>query len=161
MSTAPSLPWLKLLWSIQTRVEYCTLIASSPQLRKLTFRMITLLTLATLSPPPVMVALLPTPMIVLLAATFCMPLIEIVPDTRITREPLACMLLISADDVVTVTGEALPPPLVPPPCVAQPCKLNVAADASGIATRAPAAASASAAAPIAGPRQRRERGRSV
>ena len=40
---------------------------------------------------------------------------EIIPLTRITREPLACMLLSRAEDVVTVTGAALPPPVAHEP----------------------------------------------
>jgi hypothetical protein len=49
----------------------------------------------------------------------------IVPETRITRQPLACILLIRSAAVLTVTAVALPPPVVPPPWVAQPCRANV------------------------------------
>lgn len=57
MSTAPSYPLLKLLWSIQMLVaDSCTLIASSFQLRKVRLRMITLRSPLTLNPQPAMVA---------------------------------------------------------------------------------------------------------
>ncbi|GAB3965785.1 hypothetical protein GCM10027615_11530 [Plantactinospora veratri] len=69
-----------------------------------------------------------------MAATFCMPLIDRLPETRITRAPLACISLTNWLPLVTVTGEALPPPVVPPHWVAQPCMLNEAADALGVAT---------------------------
>src|SRR3712207_4495537 len=129
MSTAPSLPLENWLWSIQTRVEYCTLMASSDQSRKLMFRTITVAALAMFSPPPVIAAPEPTPIRVLFEATFCMPEIEIVPDTRMTAGLDDCMAEISADELVTVTGDALPPPVVPPPCVAHPARSNGAAEA--------------------------------
>ena len=47
-------------------------------------RMMTLETPLRFSPPPVMVAPEPTPMMVLLEATLFMPLSEIVPETRMT-----------------------------------------------------------------------------
>src|SRR5262245_29822205 len=93
------------------------------------------------SPPPVIAAPEPTPMIVLLAVTFCIPEIAIDPETRITAGLDDCMAEISADELVTVTGGALPPPVVPPPCVAQPTRSNGAADAAGVASTDPAASS--------------------
>ena len=66
-------------------------------------------------PCPVIVADEPTPSMVLFEATFVMLDSEIVPDTRITAAPDAFAAATNADAVVTVTGDALPPPVVPPP----------------------------------------------
>jgi hypothetical protein len=44
-----------------------------------------------------------------------MPLTVIMPLTRTTAGELDWMALISADEVDTVTGDALPPPVVPAP----------------------------------------------
>jgi hypothetical protein len=103
----------------------------------------TLLTPLTLSPPPVIPEPDPTPMIVLLAATRCMPLIAIMPLTRTTAGELDCIALISVADVVTVTGEALPPPVVPVP---KPVGLPTA-DAWPAAATVSAAAAATTLAP--------------
>ncbi|WP_327699172.1 hypothetical protein [Streptomyces sp. NBC_00459] len=46
----------------------------------------------------------------------------IVPETRITDALPDEIALLSADALLTVTVEALPPPVVPPPCVAQPTR---------------------------------------
>ncbi|MFC7649452.1 hypothetical protein ACFQX6_60485 [Streptosporangium lutulentum] len=51
-----------------------------------------------------------------------MPEQEIVPDTRITAAPLAESALVSAEALLTVVDEALPPPVVPPPWVAHPTR---------------------------------------
>ncbi|MFC6087617.1 hypothetical protein, partial [Sphaerisporangium aureirubrum] len=59
-------------------------------------------------------------MTLLLDATRSMPEQLIVPDTRITPLPDAVSALVSAEELVTVVAEALPPPVVPPPCVAHP-----------------------------------------
>jgi hypothetical protein len=142
---APSAPLkLKSLWSIQTLVDPSwRLIASSDQFLKFRFWMITLVTPSTSSPPPVMPEPDPTPMIVLSDATSCIPLIVTMPWTRITRGPLACMLLINAEPVVTVTGLALPPPVVPAP---YPVGVPTA-DAWPVTTTVNAAAADSATAP--------------
>src|SRR2546430_14778699 len=116
MSTRPSCALDSVLWAIQIRVEpCCTSIASSDEPRKLRFWMITLVTPDMSSPPPVMPEPEPTPMTVLLEATCCMPLTETMPLTRTTAGELDWMALIHADEVVTVTGVALPPPVVPAP----------------------------------------------
>ncbi|GAB2775450.1 hypothetical protein GCM10027199_58200 [Amycolatopsis magusensis] len=104
--------------------------------------MITLVALSTSSPPPVMVAPEPTPISVLFDFTSCMPLIEMVPLTRITAGLLDCIALISADELVTVTGEALPPPVVPaanpvgvPAAAAGPAEATVSAAAAATVSR--------------------------
>src|SRR4026209_366047 len=86
MSTAPSLPLLRLLWSIQTRVEYCTLIASSFQSRNVRLRMMTFAASLTLTPQPTIVAP-ELPRTDLLEATRSMPEQEMVPETRMVAAP--------------------------------------------------------------------------
>src|SRR5688572_17419230 len=121
MSTAPSKLLVNELWSIQTRVEYWTLIASSSQSRKLTLRTMTLDASLMLSPHPAIVA--PAlPRMDLFDATRSMPEQEMVPETRITAGPDADSALVSAEALLTVVGEALPPPVVPPPWVPQPTR---------------------------------------
>src|SRR5688572_17916557 len=107
MSTAPSLPSVKLLWSIQTRVEYWTLMASSSQPRKVMLRMMTFEASETLRPQPEMVAP-ELPRMLLLEPTRSMPEQEIVPETRITAAFVPEIALVSADALVTVVVE---PPL--------------------------------------------------
>lgn len=141
ISTAPSYPLEKLLWSIQIFMELSwTLIASSDQLRKLRFWMITLVAPSTSRPPPVIPEPEPTPMTVLFDVTSFMPLTAIMPLTRITLAPLAFSAEVRADAVVTVTAEALPPPVVPAPypvgvptATAVPAELTSRADAESTA----------------------------
>ncbi|GAA0207683.1 hypothetical protein GCM10010492_01570 [Saccharothrix mutabilis subsp. mutabilis] len=95
-------------------------------------------------PCPAMVAVEPTPMIVLFDVTFAMLDSVIVPDTRITAALDDWTAETNAEVVETVTGVALPPPVVPPPCVAHPSRLNEAACA-GATTATEAAATATAA----------------
>ncbi|GLY47073.1 hypothetical protein Lesp01_07290 [Lentzea sp. NBRC 102530] len=85
-------------------------------------------------PCPVIAEEEPTPSIVLFDATFVMLGNEMVPDTRITAALDDFAAATNADAVVTVIGEALPPPVVPPPCVAQPTSPNGAAAAWGADT---------------------------
>src|SRR5262245_44264938 len=121
MSMAPSYPLDRVLWSIQTLVEYCTLIASSFHPEKVMFRMMTLLALETLSPHPVSAA--PAlPRIDLFEPTVIMPEQEMLPEIRTTRAVVPETALDSAEELVTVVAAALPPPVVPPPWVAQPTR---------------------------------------
>jgi hypothetical protein len=150
MSTAPSLPPVKLLWSIQMLVaDVCTLMASSFHPRNVMLRMMTLRSPLMFSPHPAMVA--PAlPMIVLWDRTRSMPEQEMVPDTRITAALLEPSAVVSADAEVTVVVAALPPPVVPPFWVAQPTRSstpNVRGGAAG--TGAAVAFGASATAPPA------------
>ncbi len=111
------------LWSTQTLVaDSCTLMASSFQLRKLMLRMITFRLPLMLKPQPEIVADEPTPRMLLLLPTLSMPEQLIVPDTRITAALDELTAERSADSLVTVVEEALPPPVVPPFWVAQPTR---------------------------------------
>jgi hypothetical protein len=112
---------VKLLWSTQTRVEYCTLIASSSQSRKEMSRMMTLLALETFRPHPAMVAP-ELPRMVLSEPTVIIPEQEIVPEMRTTRAVVPETALDRAEELVTVVVAADPPPVVPPPWVAQPTR---------------------------------------
>jgi hypothetical protein len=114
MSTAPSYPSVKLLWSIQMLVaDSCTLIASSSQPRNERLRMMTLRSPLMLRPQPEIVA--PAlPMMVLFDRTRSMPEQEIVPDTRMTAALVEPTAVVSAEALVTVVAAALPPPVVPP-----------------------------------------------
>jgi hypothetical protein len=146
MSTAPSLPSVKVLWSTQMLVaEVWTLIASSFQPRKVMLRMITLRSPLMFSPQPAMVA--PAlPMMVLFDRTRSMPEQEMVPETRMTAAELEPSAVVSAEALVTVVVAALPPPVVPPFWVAQPTRSVIAASVLGGA--AAVAVSAAEAAPV-------------
>ena len=111
-------PFEKLLWSIQTRVEYWTLTASSFQFRNVMLRMMTFDASETLRPQPEMTAP-ELPRMLLFEPTRIMPEHEIVPEMRMTAALVPETALVSEEALFTVTAEALPPPAVPPPWVAQ------------------------------------------
>src|SRR2546423_12203628 len=67
------------------------------------------------SPPRVMPEPHPPRMAFWLGPPFCWPRPEISPLRRTPAGELDWMALINADEVVTVTGVALPPPVVPAP----------------------------------------------
>jgi hypothetical protein len=60
-------------------------------------------------------------------ATLCMPVMEIIPDTRMISRLLDCSALSSALALVTVTVEPPAPPVVPPFWLAHPIGLLSAA----------------------------------
>src|SRR5690242_5438896 len=138
MSTSPSCPLDRSLWSIQMLcAEVCTLIESSSAFRKTRLRMMTLLTLLRLSPPPLSPEPEPTPRIDLFELTLSMPDSEIMPDTRMICRLLDCSALSSADALVTVTVAPPAPPVVPPFWLAQPIGLLSAAFAVATLTATP------------------------
>src|SRR5688572_13632070 len=96
-------------------------MASSSQPRNVMLRIITLLALDTFRPQPEIVAP-ELPRIDLFEPTVIMPEHEIVPEMRTTLAVVPETALASADELVTVVAEALPPPEVPPPWVAQPTR---------------------------------------
>src|SRR5690349_10383011 len=102
MSTAPSYPLVKVLWSTTTLVEaFSMLIASSSQSRKDRFWITTFLEPLKVRPQPSIVAP-ELPRMDLFDPTLSMPEQEMVPETRITAAVVPLIAELSADAEVTV-----------------------------------------------------------